>query len=50
MARVYPSAGSAFTYVAHELHPMGGYIVGWSMQESEIPSLQASRRIAAKRA
>src|ERR1700728_2107498 len=31
MARVYPSAGSAFTYVAHELHPMGGYIVGWSM-------------------
>jgi amino acid transporter len=31
MARVYPSAGSAFTYVAHELHPMAGYIVGWSM-------------------
>jgi putrescine importer len=31
MARVYPSAGSAFTYVARELHPLGGYIVGWSM-------------------
>jgi putrescine importer len=31
MARVYPSAGSAFTYVAHELHPLGGYVVGWSM-------------------
>jgi amino acid transporter len=31
MARVYPSAGSAFTYVARELHPMAGYIVGWSM-------------------
>jgi amino acid transporter len=31
MARVYPSAGSAFTYVARELHPVGGYIVGWSM-------------------
>lgn len=31
MARVYPSAGSAFTYVARELHPLGGYVVGWSM-------------------
>lgn len=31
MARVYPSAGSAFTYVAREVHPLGGYIVGWSM-------------------
>ena len=31
MARVYPSAGSAFTYVARELHPMGGYVVGWAM-------------------
>lgn len=31
MARVYPSAGSAYTYVGKELHPMLGYIVGWSM-------------------
>jgi len=31
MARVYPSAGSAFTYVAQEIHPAIGYITGWSM-------------------
>jgi amino acid transporter len=31
MARVYPSAGSAFTYVGRELHPSLGYITGWSM-------------------
>ena len=31
MARIYPSAGSAFTYVAREVHPLGGYVVGWSM-------------------
>jgi amino acid transporter len=31
MARVYPSAGSAFTYVARELNPLAGYVVGWSM-------------------
>lgn len=31
MARVYPSAGSAFTYVGKELHPLGGYLVGWAM-------------------
>jgi len=31
MARVYPSAGSAFTYVAKEIHPSAGYITGWSM-------------------
>ena len=31
MARVYPSAGSAYTYVGRELHPALGYIVGWSM-------------------
>jgi putrescine importer len=31
MARVYPSAGSAFTYVAREIHPSAGYITGWSM-------------------
>jgi putrescine importer len=31
MARAYPSAGSAFTYVAQEIHPAVGYITGWSM-------------------
>jgi len=31
MARVYPSAGSAFTYVAREIHPGLGFITGWSM-------------------
>ena len=31
MARVYPSAGSAFTYVGQEMHSACGYIVGWGM-------------------
>src|SRR6201981_2478842 len=31
MARVYPSAGSAYTYVGQEIHPSLGYIVGWGM-------------------
>ncbi len=31
MARAYPSAGSAFTYVAQEVNPAVGYITGWSM-------------------
>ena len=31
MARAYPSAGSAFTYVAQEVSPAVGYITGWSM-------------------
>jgi len=31
MARAYPSAGSAFTYVGCEIHPALGYITGWSM-------------------
>ena len=31
MARVYPSAGSAFTYVGRELNPALGYVTGWSM-------------------
>jgi len=31
MARAYPSAGSAFTYVASEIHPALGYVTGWSM-------------------
>jgi amino acid transporter len=31
MARVYPSAGSAYTYVGRELHPALGYLTGWSM-------------------
>src|SRR5437016_306696 len=31
MAQIYPSAGSAFTYVAREIHPAMGYVTGWSM-------------------
>jgi len=31
MAWVYPSAGSAFTYVGREIHPALGYVTGWSM-------------------
>ncbi len=31
MARVYPSAGSAYTYVGRTLNPLLGYLVGWSM-------------------
>jgi putrescine importer len=31
MARVYPSAGSAFTYVGRELSPVLGYVTGWSI-------------------
>jgi putrescine importer len=31
MARVYPRAGSAFSYVSEELHPKVGYVVGWAM-------------------
>lgn len=31
MARVYPRAGSAFTYVSEALNPRLGYLVGWAM-------------------
>src|SRR5271157_1621702 len=31
MASAYPSAGSAFTYVGREIHPVLGYVTGWSM-------------------
>jgi putrescine importer len=31
MARIYPSAGSAFTYVGKEIGPATGFITGWSM-------------------
>jgi amino acid transporter len=31
MARAYPSAGSAFTYVGGELHASLGFATGWSM-------------------
>src|SRR5205823_7164751 len=31
MARAYPSAGSAFTYVGEEISPALGYVTGWSM-------------------
>jgi putrescine importer len=31
MARVYPSAGSAYTYVGSEIHSGLGYLTGWAM-------------------
>ncbi|HSB76003.1 MAG TPA: hypothetical protein VLC12_10155, partial [Terriglobales bacterium] len=31
MARAYPSAGSAFTYVGQEINAGLGYVTGWSM-------------------
>jgi putrescine importer len=31
MARVYPQGGSAFLYVARELHPSLGYMTGWCL-------------------
>ncbi|MBX9601662.1 MAG: APC family permease [Bryobacteraceae bacterium] len=31
MARAYPSAGSAYTYVGNALHPTLGYVTGWSI-------------------
>src|SRR6202789_4401122 len=31
MARIYPSAGSAYTYVGREMHSALGYVVGWGM-------------------
>ena len=31
MARAYPSAGSAYTYVGQEINPALGYVTGWSM-------------------
>lgn len=31
MARIYPSAGSAYTFVGKEFHPALGYVTGWSM-------------------
>ncbi len=31
MAAVYPSAGSAYTYVSRSLHPVLGFLTGWAM-------------------
>jgi len=31
MARAYPSAGSAYTYVSREIHHGFGYLTGWAM-------------------
>lgn len=31
MARVFPAAGSAYTYVGKTVHPVAGYLTGWSM-------------------
>lgn len=31
LASLYPSAGSAFTYVSRGIHPLLGFIAGWAM-------------------
>src|ERR1700723_1480458 len=31
MARAYPSAGAAYTYVGQEIRPSLGYVTGWAM-------------------
>src|SRR5687768_15710420 len=31
MARAYPSAGSAYTYVGREIHPAAGFLTGWGL-------------------
>ncbi|MGA2740931.1 MAG: APC family permease [Bryobacteraceae bacterium] len=31
MARAYPSAGSAYTYVGREIHSVLGFVTGWSL-------------------
>ena len=31
MAAIYPSAGSAYTYVSRALHPYLGALIGWAM-------------------
>ena len=31
LARVYPSAGSAYTYVGKEIHPTLGFLTGWGL-------------------
>jgi hypothetical protein len=31
MARLYPAAGSAYTYVGREVHPLAGFATGWLM-------------------
>jgi amino acid transporter len=31
MAALYPSAGSAYTYVSLSLHPRAGFLIGWAM-------------------
>jgi putrescine importer len=31
MAAVYPSAGSAYTYVGRTINPHFGFLIGWAM-------------------
>ena len=50
MARVYPSAGSAYTYVGQEIHPALGYITGWSMVMDYILNPLISTAFCAKAA
>jgi len=50
MARAYPSAGSAYTYVGQEIHPALGYITGWSMVMDYILNPLISTAFCAKAA
>src|SRR5579863_2953662 len=31
LASLYPSAGSAYTYVGRGIHPLLGFVAGWAM-------------------
>ena len=47
MARAYPAAGSAFTYVGRELNPALGYVTGWSHGDGLHPEPASSARSSA---
>lgn len=50
MARVYPSAGSAYTYVGQEINSTLGYVVGWSIVMSYVFNPLICTAICAKAA
>ena len=43
MARLYPSAGSAYTYVGREIHPTLGFLTPHPLKE--LPLTQAAKEI-----
>lgn len=50
LARVYPSAGSAYTYVGQEMHSTLGYIVGWCIVMDYILNVLICTAFSAKAA